>query len=189
MAVQIFDRCEAGKDSKVSYEMRLVSVSAVSRKDRPVDVRRFATDPRQGVLESPDTAEEFWRHRHFGLEQLDEATFAEADRAGNLSRARSWLRAAEHSEGGNHFAVMALTTSQSSEQPVLEHAKPVRGIGAFDQLAVDLGTAGTADIVQIDVALAGLTTRKSQKGQSTAQPEVDAEDGRLLGGVGDEGYR
>ena len=100
MAVQVLDRREAGKDFKVSYEVRLVSVSAVRRKYRPVDAHRIAADPEQRVLESPDTAEEFWPHRNFGLEQLDEPTFTEPDSARHLPRSRSRLRAAEDIEGG-----------------------------------------------------------------------------------------
>ena len=100
MAVQILDWREAGKDFKFSYEMRLVSVPAVSRKYCPVDMNGITADPRQRVLEAPDAAEEFWLHRHFGLEQLDEPTFTEPDSARHLPRSRSRLRAAEDIEGG-----------------------------------------------------------------------------------------
>lgn len=86
MAVHVLDRRESSEDFKVSYEMRLVSVSAVSGKYRPVDADGIAVDQRQRVLESPDTAEQFRRHGHFGLEQLDKPPFAEPHRAGNLSR-------------------------------------------------------------------------------------------------------
>ena len=157
MAVHILDWREPGKDFKVAYEVRLIGVSAVSRQHCPVDRYGITVDHRQRVLKSPDTAEEFWLHCDFSREQLDEPPFAEPHCPGNFSSSRPGLRASECVESNQYFAVVALTTRQLTNQPVFENAKPAEGGGTFGQPAVDLCTAGTAHIAEIDVTLSSVT--------------------------------
>ena len=176
MAVQVRHRGESSKDFKVSYEVRLVGVSAVSRKRRPVDARRGTADPRQRVLESPDAAEEFRRHRHFVLEQLDEPALAEPDRSSDLPSTRPGLRATEDIEGSKHLPVVMLSTGQLTDQPALEHVKPVRSVGTFGQPVMKVAADGATHIAQVDVTSARFTRRYAQEGQRTAEPEVDAQD-------------
>ena len=60
---------------KFADKVRLIEVSAIHGKGRPI-WRGILLDESAGLLKPLNPAEQFRRHAHFGLENLDEPTLA-----------------------------------------------------------------------------------------------------------------
>ena len=75
VSIYVIGRAKARELEKFAYEMRLIEVSEVRGKGRPIG-RGILLDASPGLLKPLNPAEQFRRHAHFRLENLTERTLA-----------------------------------------------------------------------------------------------------------------
>ena len=75
VSIYVIGRAEAGELKKFAYKMRLIEVSEFQGKGRPIG-RGILSDESPGLLKPLNPAEQFRRHTHFRLENLNEPTLA-----------------------------------------------------------------------------------------------------------------
>jgi len=75
VAIYVIGRAKTRELEKLAYEMGLIEVSEINGKVRPID-RGIVLDESPGLLEPLNPAEQFRRHAHFRLENLNEPTLA-----------------------------------------------------------------------------------------------------------------
>jgi len=75
LAIYVIGRAKTRELEKFAYKMGLIEVSEINGKVRPMD-RAIVLDEGPGLLKPLNPAEQFWRHAHFRLENLNEPTLA-----------------------------------------------------------------------------------------------------------------
>ena len=75
VAIYVIGRPKTRELEKFAYKMGLIEVSQTNCKVRPID-RRVVLDESSGLLKPLNPAEQFRRHAHFRLENLNEPTLA-----------------------------------------------------------------------------------------------------------------
>ena len=74
-AIYVIGRAKTRELVKFAYKMGLIEVSVINSKVRPID-RGIVLDESPGLLKPLNPAEQFRRHAHFHLENLNEPTLA-----------------------------------------------------------------------------------------------------------------
>ena len=75
MTIYVIGRAKTRELEEFSYEMGLIQISEINGKVRPID-RGIVLDESPRLLEPLNPAEQFRRHAHFRLENLNEPTLA-----------------------------------------------------------------------------------------------------------------
>ena len=75
VSLHVIGRAKTRELEKFAYEMRLIEVSEIQCKGRPIG-RGILSDESPGLLKPLNPAEQFRRHAHFRLENLNEPTLA-----------------------------------------------------------------------------------------------------------------
>ena len=75
VAIFVIGRAKTRELEKFAYKMGLIEVSEIQGKGRPIG-RGILLDESPGLLKPLNPAEQFRRHAHFRLENLDEPTLA-----------------------------------------------------------------------------------------------------------------
>lgn len=75
VAIYVIGRAKTRELQKFADKVRLIEVSAVQGKGRPIG-EGILLDESAGLLKPLNPAEQFRRHAHFRLENLDEPTLA-----------------------------------------------------------------------------------------------------------------
>ena len=75
VSIYVIGRAQARELEKFAYKMRLIEVSEIQGKGRPIG-RGILSDESPGLLKPLNPAEQFRRHAHFRLEALNEPTLA-----------------------------------------------------------------------------------------------------------------
>ena len=75
VAIYVIGRAKTRELQKFVYKMGLIEVSQINGKVRPID-RGIVLDESPGLLKPLNPAEQFRRHAHFRLENLNEPTLA-----------------------------------------------------------------------------------------------------------------
>ena len=75
VSIYVIGRAEARELEKFAYKMGLIEVSEINGKVRPIE-RGIVLDESPGLLKPLNPAEQFRRHAHFRLENLNEPTLA-----------------------------------------------------------------------------------------------------------------
>ena len=95
VSLYVIGRAQAREFDKFAYKMGLIEVSEIQGKGRPVG-RGILLDESSGLLKPLNPAEQFRRHAHFRLENLNEPTLAEAKMLCGLPDSRPVLILPEH---------------------------------------------------------------------------------------------
>ena len=75
VAIYVIGRAKTREFEKFAYEMGLIEVAEINGKVRPID-RGILLDERPRLLKPLNPAEQFRRHAHFRLENLNEPALA-----------------------------------------------------------------------------------------------------------------
>jgi hypothetical protein len=75
MAIYVISRAKTRELEKFADKVGLIEVSAIQGKGRPI-ARGILLNESAGLLKPLNPAEQFGRHAHFRLENLDEPTLA-----------------------------------------------------------------------------------------------------------------
>ena len=75
LAIYVIGRAKTRELEKFAYKMGLIEVSEINGKLRPFD-RGIVLDENPGLLKPLNPAEQFRRHAHFRLENLNEPALA-----------------------------------------------------------------------------------------------------------------
>ena len=75
VAIYVIGRAKARELEEFAYKMGLIEVPEINGKVRPID-RGIVLDESPGLLKTLNPAEQFRRHAHFRLENLNEPTLA-----------------------------------------------------------------------------------------------------------------
>ena len=75
VVIYVIGRAKTRELEKFAYKMGLIEVSEINSKVRPID-RGIVLDESPGLLKPLNPAEQFRRHTHFRLENLNEPTLA-----------------------------------------------------------------------------------------------------------------
>jgi len=75
LTIYVIGRAKTRELEKFPYKMGLIEVSEINGKVRPID-RGIVLDESPGLLKPLNPAEQFRRHAHFRLENLNEPALA-----------------------------------------------------------------------------------------------------------------
>ena len=75
LAIYVIGRAKPRELDELAYEMRLIEVSEVDCKVRPID-RGIVLDESSGLLKPLNSTEQFRRYAYFRLENLNEPALA-----------------------------------------------------------------------------------------------------------------
>jgi hypothetical protein len=75
LAIYVIGRAKTRELEKLAYEMGLIEVTEINGKVRPID-RRIVLDESPSLLKPLNPAEQFRRHAHFRLENLNKPAVA-----------------------------------------------------------------------------------------------------------------
>src|SRR5215813_5437920 len=104
--------------------MGLIEVSEINRKVCPID-RQIPLNESPDLLKPLNPAEQFRRHAHFRLENLNEPALAETEILGGLPDSRPGSMLREHFQRRGNCVVPFHVVTHATQQRLLEQMKPL----------------------------------------------------------------